>query len=161
MESESQKELISTFYEERQAWDFVESDSIWNELQSRDSLLIVELMENRGFYSKNNWIWFSRNKNFFLQEIADPRRYVVYTICLLYYGSPDYFECAPEWVDDSFDEKHDFDQIWEAINKWMDEMQACGLDSMRKQNKDPLYYSNQILMKVKTEVSLFLNSSLY
>ncbi|MFM1998178.1 MAG: hypothetical protein RL204_125 [Bacteroidota bacterium] len=147
------KEQISAFYEERKAWDFVKSDSIWNDLQSEDSLLIIELIENRRFYSENKWVWFSRNKNFFLQEISDPRRYVVYTICLLFYGNPDYFECYPKWVDNSFNEKHDFDQIWEAIDKWKVEMQACGLDSMRNQGKDPLYYSNQKLMKVDNEVS--------
>jgi hypothetical protein len=147
------KEQISAFYEGRKSWDFVKSDSIWSDLQRRDSLLIIELIKNRRFYSQNKWVWFSRNKNFFLQEISDPRRYVVYTICLLYYGNPDYFECSPKWVDDSFDEKHDFDQIWEAIDKWKDEMQAYGLHSMRNQGKDPLYYSNQKLMKVDNKVS--------
>lgn len=142
---ESNNELkneISTFYDARRKHQISKSDQIWLGLQSKDSVVISELIEKHEQYSGNSWIWFNRNENFFLSEICDSRRNVVFTICLLYHGNPDFYQCPPKWeCTDVFNENQDFEMIWNDLQTWNNEMKEYGLKKLREQNIDPLFYS--------------------
>lgn len=140
---------IDNFYAKRKAWNFEESDRIWLDLMSKDSLIISDLIVNRRLYEKNSWVWFSKNRNFFMSELTDPRRILLYTVCLFYYGDADYYQCSPEWICSfSFSESSDFHLIWLALDKWFMDFERYGLSRMRSLKRDPLYYSNCTFKKI-------------